>query len=136
MKKLGTRWTVFSGRPNRANFVGPRVTLSPKMVLLFNKHAYEALGGPTAVELRFDEGSRTIGVLPVDIRCKNAFLLKSKAAGNKKYSYRVIHASAFCKHFGITPSRTILFTDIEIDHEGTMTLEMSTAVVTGRGLKR
>lgn len=129
-----SRWQVYSGTPNRRDRGGPRVTLNHRKVFLLNEEAYEILGKPAAVEMRYDEETRTIGLAPKDLRNLSAFPLKGKT-NNKKYRYRIIHGSPFCKHFDINPTRTILFTNIDLDRDGSMLLELNTAVAVGRGFR-
>lgn len=129
-----SRWQVYHGRPNHVQSDGPRVTLNHRSVFLLNEKAYEALGSPAAVEFRFDEETRTIGLAPKDPRVQNAFPLKAKT-NHKKYRYRTIQGTPFCKQFGITPRGTLLFTDIDMDNEGTLLLELKTAVAVGRGFR-
>lgn len=127
-------WTIFEGGPNRAGRDALRVTLSPKKTFLLNRKAYEALGSPAAVELRFDEGTRTIGLKPTDTRRPNAFPVKQKAKDKAgKYNYRLIYASPFCKHFDIRPEATVLFNKVDLTDDGIMLLELSRAVKVGRG---
>lgn len=131
---MSKRWTVFEGRPNLVEKGRLRVTLSPKKVLLINRPAYEALGNPAAVEMRFDERTRTIGLVPKDPRHANAFPIKRRLSKpNSKYNYLLIHAAPFCGHFEIAPQRTMLFTNIDLDDDGVMLLELSSAVAVGRG---
>ena len=117
---------------------GPRVTINKKKVLLMNMRAYEALGMPAAVELRFDEENRTIGMAPVDPRKEHAFPIKSRGKGRERAAastgtYRIINAAAFCKHFSIQPAGTMLFNKIDFENDGTMLLELNTATNVGRG---
>jgi hypothetical protein len=136
---MSRRWTVFDGEPNGKGKDVPRVTLGPKKVLLLNRKAYEVLGSPAAVELRFDEETRTIGLRPRDVRHSNAFPLHVKGArhktnaGSPRYTYRIIYAAPFCRHFEIKAERTVLFNNVDLDDDGTMLLEMSSAVRVGRG---
>ncbi len=125
---------MFHGTPNRVNRDGPRVTLNPRSVFLLNSRAYEMLGRPAAVELGYDESTRTIGLLPRDARNLSAFPIKGKI-NNKRYTYRVIHAAPFCRHYEIRPKRTILFTHIDLDNEGFLLLELATAVAVTRGFR-
>lgn len=127
-----SRWEVFLGKPNQSYAGGLRVTLSPKKVFLLNSAVYKALRYCSGVELRYDPETRTIGLAPVDIRRTNAFPIKGKP-NDKKYSYRFVHAAPFCKHYQIRCDRTLLFTNIDLDNEGTLLLELNTAVKIGRG---
>ena len=111
-----------------------RITLNSRGVMLFNRRAYEAMGSPAAAEIMFDEESNTIGLKPRDIRFQNAFPFKSKKyRRDTKYSYRIISASPFCKHFDIKPKSTILFTTPDLENDGTLLLDLNTAVSVGRG---
>ena len=123
---------MFHGTPNRVNREGPRVTLNPRSVFLLNTSAYEMLGQPAAVELGYDEDTRTICMVAKDPRNLSSFPVKGKV-NNKRYTYRVIHAAPFCRHHEISPKRTILFTNIDLDNEGFLLLELSTAVAVTRG---
>ena len=111
-----------------------RITLNSRGVLLFNNRAFEAMGSPAAAELMFDEESNMIGLRPRDIRFQNAFPFKSKKyRRDTKYSYRILSASPFCQHYDIKPKGTILFTTPDLDREGTLLLDLNTAVSVGRG---
>lgn len=82
----------------------------------------------------YDEGTRTIGLKPKDLRHANAFPLKHrKSSRDRKYSYRCINAAPFCMHFDIRPEKTMLFNNVDLDDEGTMLLELGQAVRVGRG---
>ncbi|MFN0279069.1 MAG: hypothetical protein ACKVRN_10765 [Pyrinomonadaceae bacterium] len=134
-EKSKGRWQSYPGMPNRVGTGDtPRVTLNHRKVFLLNRKACEALGSPPAVELLYDEDTRTIGLAPRDARTLSAFKLKGKET-QKKYTYRIIHAAPFCKHFNITPRGTLLFTNIDMDNEGTLLLELNTAVAVGRGFR-
>jgi len=134
---MARRWDVFEGGPNAGNLDLPRVTMSPKSVLLLNTLAYEVLGSPSAVELRWEERTRTIGLTPKDIRSGNAFPLKIKGTRIKKGSqlkckYHTINAAPFCRHFNIHTAHTRLFNGVDLDDDGTMVLEMGRSVAVGR----
>ena len=131
------RWEIFLGAPNRRFSNGVRVTMNSRKVILLSKEAFEAIGSPAAVELRWDENTRTIGLSPCDIAATNAFPLRQKVinSSGKKHAYRLVHASPFCKHHGIGPDRTILFRDVDMDNDGTLLLELTTAINIGRRIK-
>ena len=124
-------WTRFEGRPYGADRNQVRVTLSPKKVILLNRVAFEALGGPAAVELLFDETRKVIGLKPIERNRRNAFLVKSKKQGN----HRTINAGAFCTHFGITVDRTVQFQHVDLDNEGVLELDMAKTVHVSRGAR-
>lgn len=133
--KEKSRWEIYPGTPN--NWIsngGPRVTLNHRKMLLLNQAAYDIMGGPAAVELRYDERTRTIGLTPKDPRILTAFPIRGKV-NQKKYNYKTIHAAPFCKHFEINPKGTVLFTNVDLDNDGTLLLELTTAVAVGRGYR-
>ena len=110
------KWTEFQGRPNGGDRDAPRVTLSRTNVLTMNKAAYEALGSPATVKLKYEEDRRVIGIMPHDPRRANAFPVKQ--CSGKASNIRRIHLHPFCVNFGIEISRTVLFNEIDIDREG------------------
>jgi len=67
-----------------------------------------------------------------DIRHHNAFPIKGKP-NNKKYRYHFVQAAPFCKHYQIHVPRTLLFTNVDMDNDGTLILELNSAVAIGRG---
>ena len=122
-------WTVFEGMPNRVSGDRLRVTLNPRGVLVLNKLAFDALDGPAAVKLMFDESNNLIGLKPEDPRRANAFPVKQK----DRWHNRQVHASPFCRHFAINVGRTVLFNDVDIDNDGVMVLELGKTITVGRG---
>ena len=125
---MSERWTEFQGRPNKADKDRPRVTLSNRNVLRMNRKAFEAFGMPAAVKLSYEEDRRIIGLTPADPQCENAFPVKIK----DKWNNREIHIQPLCRHFGIDIRRTQLFTEIDIDNQGMMRLELNRTVTIGR----
>jgi hypothetical protein len=57
----------------------------------------------------------------------------TNSARHRKYEYRIVHTAAFCKHFDIYPKSTILFTKPDMENDGTLLLDLNTAVNVGRG---
>ena len=131
---MARKWTIYHGGPNGGGKMLLRITLNSRGVMLFNKRAWEAIGSPAAAELMFDEDENVIGLKPRDIRFHNAFHIKGRNPGrDKKPNYRFIHAAPFCKHFDIRPKSTILFTKPDMENDGTLLLDVNTAVNVGRG---
>jgi len=126
------RWTKFEGGPNGGERMLLRVTLNSRGVMLFNSRAFEAIGSPAAAELMFDEESRVIGLRPRDLRFQNAFPFRHIQRA-PKYKYRILHAAPFCRHFDIKPKNTVLFTQPDMDNDGTLLLALESAVSVGRG---
>ena len=131
-------WTIFEGRPNTRDRSTLRVTLNKKGIFLLNLATYSAMGRPAAVEFRFDEKTRTIGLAPKDPRAENAFPMKgiltmARKKASEKYTYMVVNAAPFCRHFDIRPVGTVQFGGIDMDNDGTLLLELNKAVSVGRG---
>lgn len=123
------RWTEFQGRPNGTDRGRPRVTLSNRNVLVLNAAAYEAFGMPAAVKLSYEEDRRVIGLKPEDASRTNAFPVK---LGTGKCHNRKIYLHPFCVHFGIDIRRTVLFSEIDIDNDGKLRLELNRTVTIGK----
>ena len=104
------------------------VTLSRKGEILVGARACERFGNPEAVVFLFDKLNSKIGLLPAHKRVENAYPLTVK---NVKYKHRVIHASRFCRNYGIKTDRRIAFTDVSINEEGIMVLDLKTTTAIG-----
>ena len=122
------RWSEFEGSPNRRKDERARVTLNKRGILMLNKQAFEAFGGPQAVKLLFEEHELVIGLKPEDIRRKNAFPVKLK---DRKYNSHLIHLMPFIKHYKIRIERTVLFNDIDIDNQNVMRLPLRKTIAIG-----
>ena len=55
-------WTIFEGTPGGVKREQRRVTLGMNKTISLNKVAYEELGKPIAIELRFDRNLKRIGL--------------------------------------------------------------------------
>ena len=131
---MARKWTIYYGGPNGGVKMAIRITMNSRGVLLFNRRAWEAFGKPAAAELMFDEEENVIGLKPRDLRYQNAFPFKTtKGARREKYGYHFVYTAAFCKHFDIRPKSTILFTKPDMENDGTLLLDLNTAVNVGRG---
>lgn len=78
------------------------------------------MGSPEAVVLLFDKVNSVIGVNPAPASLPNAFRIKQKGRGR----HRIIHASPFCRHYGIKVDKTTAFLNPEIDEEGVVRLDL------------
>jgi hypothetical protein len=125
-------WTTFNGRQFSRNARNePRVTLGKKGNIYLNGKAYEALGRPAAVEMSYEGNQRVIGLKPTDQRRTNAFKVRNHTTGN----YKRISAAAFCQHFRIRPTSTLLFQNVDITREGIMTLDLTNTITVTRGAR-
>ena len=109
-----------------------RVTLGSRSVFYLNGAAFDLMEQPAAVEMLYEGNERIIGMVPVDIRHRNAFMIKPHG---KTGNYKRISAASFCTHFRLKFSRTILFNGIDLDPDGTMVLELAKATTVGRGTR-
>ena len=129
---INRHWDVFQGKAyGRAKSDEIRVTLSERAVFYLNKAAFDVMGQPAAVELRYDSNRRIIGIKAADALMRNAFLVRRHTAGN----YRKVNASAFFKHFRIRLEGTSLFDGADFTPEGILELPMDSIVTVGRGAR-
>jgi hypothetical protein len=129
---INRQWTTFEGRAyGRSHSEQIRVTLNERGVFYLNKPAFEVMGGPAAVEMKYDGNRRIIGLKPVDPRRKNAFLLKQHSVGN----YRKVNAAVFCKHFRLRIEGTNLFDGAEFTFDGILELPLDSMITVGRGAR-
>jgi hypothetical protein len=105
--------------------------MNERGVILLNAKAYSALGRPGAATLHFDEDERIIGIRHAEARLRSSFPIKKK---DSHYTYRVIFASPFCRHFKIKVERTVQFNRVDIDDDGTMILPLRSTTSITRGL--
>ncbi len=122
------QWEEFEAGPHVRSGERLHVSLSKKGVILLNEKTFEAIGSPAAAALLFDKRNSSIGVRATHIDRKSAFTVKSKP----KARHRVIHASTFCRHYGIKVDRTIAFPTAEVDDDGTLILDLHSATMIGR----
>ena len=114
------RWEVFEDGPITAPEDRLHASLSARNDLLLNGNILERLGNPEAVLLMFDRLNEIIGVNPCPPTLPNAFPLKTRKTGR----HRIIHATPFCKRFGIRVDATTTFLTPEIDEDGVLRLDL------------
>ena len=122
------RWKIFQGVPNKYRNDNPHVTLNKKGVILMNIIAFERMGSPDAVELRYDPANSLIGLAPTEPDAENAFPVKPK----DNFRTRIVHASPFIRHHEIGPDRTVAFLGPEIDRDRTLVLDLTATTAIGR----
>ena len=129
---MNYHWETFNGSQHlRTAKTEPRVTLGAKSTFYLNGTAYEAMDQPAAVEMLYDGNERIIGLRPVDIRKRNAFVIKPHG---KTGNYRRISAASFCTHYRLRFNATLLFNEIDINN-GVMVLDIGKATTIGRGAR-
>ena len=121
------RWKIYQGVPNKYRKDNPHVTMNKKGVILMNIIAFEKLGSPDVVELRYDPANNLIGLKPTEPDANNAFPVKPK----DNFRTRIVHASPFVRHHNIGTDRTVAFLSPEIDRDGTLVLDLSATTVVG-----
>lgn len=117
-------WTEFTGTPRKVRMENPRVTLGKYKDIYLNLKAYEALGSPESIRFFYDTARSRIGLRKSSPEDNNAFPVKKEPG---RGAGATVHAAYFCNNYGIKPDQTIEFTDITIDANGIMVLDLKTA---------
>ena len=126
---LDKKWEKFRGGPAVGAAAEVRVTLNRKGLIYMNARAYSALGSPKAVALYYSREDDAIGIEPANPRFSENFQVIKKQNG---YS---VHASTFCRHFGIRVATTERFIRPDLTNEGQMLLNLRETVTVG-GIKK
>lgn len=113
-------WEKFKGGPTKPENQDFAITINRKLVLTFNKYAVKMLGNPEAVLLLFEKQESMIGVVPSNMKDKDAFPLKPKGGGLNF----VVHTAPFCRHFGIMIDKTERFVGPDLDDQGILRLDL------------
>jgi len=122
MKSL---WKIIERDGKMGKWAVPYVTLSPVGDILLTRVTWEKSGSPAAYLIMFDETNQRIGLKATGAGIKNAYrAYKTGNAGSK----RLICRRLLIEH-GIKLKYGIRFTDIEIDQDGFITLDLRTAVI-------
>lgn len=117
-------WTEFTGAPRKVRMENPRVTLGKYKDIYLNLKAYEALGCPESIRFYYDTARDRIGLRKSSPEDNNAFPVRKERGSG---AGATIHAAYFCNNYGIKPERTIEFTNITIDANAIMVLDLKTA---------
>jgi len=117
---MANHWEEFQAGPTKPLSERMHVTLNRKNVILLSGNVHERLGKPEAVVLLFDKLNSVIGVNPVPPTRPNAFPIRLKGHGR----HRLIRATPFCQHFGISVDSTTVFLNPEIDDDGVLKLDL------------
>ncbi|HEX6278628.1 MAG TPA: hypothetical protein VFZ49_01315 [Pyrinomonadaceae bacterium] len=129
MKSL---WKIIERDGRKGKWSLPYVSLSPKGEILLTRVTWEKTGSPAAYLIMFDETNQRIGLKATGLGIKNAYkAYKSGNAGSRTLSCRRM----LVEH-GIKLKHGIRFTDIEIDRDGFITLDLRTAVINNLSVTR
>ena len=123
---LDREWEKFRGGPTPFFRDRLHVTLAERGVIFINKNLYRLWGKPPAVYLYFNRPKDQIALEPTSPRLPEAFGVTEKCNGY------MIHASPFCRHFGIRLEATHKFVRPELTPDGKLLLDLSNTVIVTR----
>lgn len=118
-------WKIIERDGRQGKWSLPYVTLSPAGHILLTRVTWEKSGSPAAYLVMFDETNQRIGLKPTGLGIKNAY--KAFAVGSAG-GRRVVCNRLLTEH-RIKLKQGLRFTDIEIDRDGFITLDLRTAVI-------
>ena len=122
MKSL---WKIVERDGKKGKWSLPYVSLSPKGEILLTRVTWEKSGSPEAYLVMFDDTNQRIGLKATGLGIKHAYkAFKSGNAGS-----RTLSCNRMLVEHGIKLKHGIRFTDIEIDRDGFITLDLRTAVI-------
>ena len=118
-------WKIIERDPKRGKWVLPYISLNPDGTIWLSRVAWEQSGRPEAYLIFFDDANQRIGLKATGAGIQNAYrAYKTGTVGSRKLKCRRM----LVEH-GIKLKHGIRFTDIEIDHDGFITLDLRTAVI-------
>ena len=125
---LDKKWEKFRGGPQ----AGPaamrnqvRVTINRKGLIFMNVRMFTEMGRPKAVALYYNREDDAIAVQPAYERFDEHFLVVKRQTG------WAVHASTFCRHWGISVPNTERFLRPDLDNEGILYLNLRETVTVG-----
>ena len=107
---------------------GMLVSLSKPGELYLNVAAHKSIGTPEAVEIYFDSINNRFGLKPSRLTTRNAFPLRNYGPSNG----RVVRMNQVLRSYKIDLPATIQFSDIEVDDDNILVLDLRTARVPTR----
>lgn len=115
----------FVGRGSKPVPQRARVTLTRRGKATLNKVAFHLLGGPTAVVLLYDPGTRSIGFRPAGRETPHAYPVTTM--GGSSASVTII---AFARHYGVDLSETRTY-DATLE-DGVLVIDLNAGEPSGR----
>ncbi|MFT3742719.1 MAG: hypothetical protein QM785_00360 [Pyrinomonadaceae bacterium] len=115
------QWEEFTGGAAQPKEKRLHVSLNTKGQFLLNKNVLDALGNPEAVRLFFSETTKRIGIQAAEAITPHAFPVRPRVLAHS----RMIHASPFCRNYGLKVKGTIAFNRIEINNEAMLILDLA-----------
>lgn len=117
-------WKLVERDPKRGKWVLPYISLTPDGIILLSRVAWEQSGCPEAYLIFFDDTNQRIGLKATGTGIQNAYRAYKTGTGSRKLKCRRM----LVEH-GIKLNHGIRFTDIEIDRDGFITLNLRTAAI-------
>jgi hypothetical protein len=106
-----------------------RITIGSRALKKFGNHEY--------VVLLFDRVNSLIGIGPSSRHTKHAYPMKLEAKSKRYSNHRIILASRFCRHYGITtPQQRIAFVGARVNEDGILVLDLKKTRVLSRPRKQ
>jgi len=129
---MRTMWKVIERDPKSGRWATMYASLSPKGVIALSRRTWETTGRPLAYMVLFDEANQRIGLKPAAAGTKNAYpaIKQGGAACRRINAFRLMAEQRLKLKYGLR------FTDIEIDADGVLTLDLRTAAVNKASVAR
>jgi hypothetical protein len=125
-------WKVIERDPKAGRWATMYASLSPKGVIALSRRTWESTGSPMAYLVMFDEANQRIGLKPADTGTKNAYPVTRQGSG----ACRRINAFRLMAEQRLKLTYGLRFTEIEVDADGVLTLDLRTAVVNKASIAR
>ncbi|HQU93599.1 MAG TPA: hypothetical protein PLK77_14950 [Pyrinomonadaceae bacterium] len=129
---MRTVWKVIERDVKAGRWATMYASLSPKGVIALSRRTWETTGRPAAYVVMFDEANQRIGLKPAASGEKNAYpaVKQGGDACRRINAHRLMAEQRLKLKYGLR------FTEIEIDREGVLTLELRTAQVNRASVAR
>jgi len=128
---MARNWIEFDEGPATPGRQDLYATLNKRGEMIINRHTFEAMDRPEAVNVLLELETCTIGLRPASRLAPNAFPLKPK--GN--CDNHVIRIQPFCTRHEIKPAETIRFVAPLIE-DGVLTLRLKNTAKATRKKRR
>lgn len=110
--------------------VGYHATMNPKGHIVFNRHTWQKMDEPEAVNILFDRVNLRVGLKPTRKAMRNAYPLYTTG----KSGSRIVHAGRLLNEYNIDLPETLEFRGIDVDEDGILILDLRTARSSPRAL--
>lgn len=126
---INADWEKFLDGPIKAVGRDPRVTISDRKTITFNRFIFDQLGKPEAVELFYNRREQKIGMKKTSPRFNEAFPIHRVRADS---GTRYINAASFCIHHGINVTETHKFLRPDLIGDRMLVLNLNETIVVTR----